>query len=335
MSRTVILKDIAKALNISVSTVSRALRNARDINPKTRQAVLDLAKEWNYEPNFIAQSLVKKHTRIIGVVVPTINSNYFSEALSGMTDCAFEQDYHLMICQSNETESMENRSIRKLLSCNIDGLLISVSKETKNAAVISEAYRKNVPVVMFDRVLPGFECTKVIVDEYDGAFKAVEHLIRKGCRRIAHVGGPPELSVSQNRKQGYLDALKKHNIPVRPELISHSKSFEEDALVAIKKVMKHSELPDGIFFINDLSAIAGINYIRKKGLSIPEDIKIVGFNNDAASALVDPALTTVMQPGYEVGKLAVGVLIDEIQKKTDSYKLFELRTNLVVRKSSK
>ncbi|KYP15398.1 substrate-binding domain-containing protein, partial [Flavihumibacter sp. CACIAM 22H1] len=251
-----------------------------------------------------------------------------------MTDCAIEQNYHLMICQSNETESLENKSIRKLLSCNIEGLLISVSKQTKNHTVLEEANKKNVPVVMFDRVIDSFACTKVIVNEYEGAFNAVEHLIKKGCRRIAHVGGPKELSVSQKRMQGYLDALKKHQLPLLPEYISCCKSFEEDALLSIKKVMSQQEMPDGIFCINDLSAIAAINYARKKGLSVPRDLKVVGFNNDPVSALVEPGLTTVMQPGYEVGKLAMGVLIDEIKKKPTNFKLFELRTSLVKRKSS-
>ncbi|MBO9561560.1 MAG: LacI family DNA-binding transcriptional regulator [Niastella sp.] len=335
MQRPPTIKDLARALNISVSTVSRALRNATDINPETRQAVLKLAKEMEYEPNFIAQSLVKKQTHIIGVVVPSIDSNYFSEALSGMTDCAIEQNYHLMICQSNENEVLENKSIRKLLSCNIDGLLISVSLQTKSDNVIKEAQKKHVPVVMFDRIIPGADCTKVIVNEYEGALKAVEHLIKKGCKRIAHIGGPKDLSVSENRKKGYLDALAKHKIPVREELIAHCKSFEEDAIGAIRKVMNAKPRPDAIFFINDLSAITAIEYIRRKGLRIPEDIKIVGFNNDKVSNVVEPALTTVMQPGYEVGKLALGVLIDEIESKSTERQLFELRTTLVTRKSSR
>jgi DNA-binding LacI/PurR family transcriptional regulator len=335
MNRLPTIKDLAKALNISVSTVSRALRNATDINQDTRQSVLKLAKEMEYEPNFIAQSLVKNQTHIIGVIVPSIDSNYFSEAISGMTDCAIEQNYHLMICQSNEQEELENKSIRKLLACHIDGLLISVSLQTKSDNVIKEAQKKQVPVVMFDRIIPGADCTKVIVNEYEGAFKAVEHLIKKGCKHIAHIGGPKDLSISENRKRGYLDALAQHKIPVREELIAHCKSFEEDALPAIKKVMSASPPPDGIFFINDLSAIMAIQYIRKKGLSIPEDIKIVGFNNDKVSSVVEPGLTTVMQPGYEVGKLALGVLIDEIETKCPKNKLFELRTTLITRKSSR
>ena len=333
MSKPVTIKDLARQLKISVSTVSRALRNANDINHDTREAVLKLARELEYEPNFIAQSLVMKQTRIIGVVVPLINSNYFSEALSGMTDLAIEQNYHLMICQSNERVDQENKSIRKLIACNINGLLISVSKDTKSPDVIREAQKKNIPVVMFDRIIPEVSCTKVIVDEYEGAYKAVEHLIRKGCKKIAHIGGPRDLSVSKKRKQGYLDALRDHKIEEDPKLVIHCKSFEEDASIAIRKIL--AECPDAIFCINDLTAIMAIQYARKKGYSIPGDIRIVGFNNDPVSGVVQPALTTVMQPGYEVGKLAIGVLIDEIEKKTAKHKMYTLRTRLVTRQSSR
>lgn len=335
MNRPPTIKDLAKVLNVSVATVSRALRNAADVNPQTREQVLKLAREMDYAPNFIAQSLVKKHTQIIGVVVPSIDSNFFSDAISGMTDCAIEQDYHLMICQSNEREDMERKSIRKLLSCNIDGLLISVSLQTKTDFVIAEARKKQVPVVMFDRIVAEADCTKVIVNEYEGALLAVEHLIKKGCRRIAHVGGPPGLSVSVNRKRGYLEALARHSIPVCESLIAHCKSFEEDAVSAIRKVMQADPRPDGIFFVNDLSAIAAIQYLRRKGIRVPEDIRIVGFNNDKVSAVVEPGLTTVMQPGYEVGKLALNVLIDELKGEHGKNELYELRTTLVVRHSSR
>ncbi len=333
MTNPVTIKDLARELGISVSTVSRALRNAVDVNRSTKNAVLQLAAKLGYEPNVIAQSLVTRQSRIIGVVVPLINSNYFSEALSGMTDLAIEQNYHLMICQSNERVDQENRSIRKLVACNINGLLISVSKDTKSAEAIQEVQQKDIPVVMFDRILSEVDCTKVIVDEYEGAYKAVNHLIRKGCRRIAHIGGPRDLSVSQKRKQGYLDALKDHRINAEQKLIVHCKSFEEDALNAIKKILDAQ--PDAIFCINDLTAIMAIQQARKKGYAVPGDIRIVGFNNDPVSAVVQPGLTTVMQPGYEVGKLAMGVLIDEIEKKTTRHKMFVLRTKLVNRQSSR
>ncbi|WP_431213493.1 LacI family DNA-binding transcriptional regulator [Puia sp. P3] len=174
----VTIKDIARQLNISVSTVSRALRNVSDINPETKKAVLELATRLNYEPNIMAQSLVKRSTRIIGVIVPAIHSHYFSQALSGMTDVANENNYYLMFCQSNETYVQELASMKKLLACNVDGLLVSISKETKDPSEFCKVKEKGVPIVMFDRILPDFSCNRVIVDEYEGAYKAVEHLIK-------------------------------------------------------------------------------------------------------------------------------------------------------------
>lgn len=333
--RQVTIKDLARELNISFATVSRALRNAPDINSETKKAVIDLANSLHYEANYIAQSLVKKQTRIIGVIVPSIQSNYFSQALSGMTDVANDSNYYLMICQSNETSSQELSSIKKLVSCHVDGLLISISKETTDKEEFDNILEKGIPIVMFDRILPDFHCSKVIVDEYEGAFKAVEHLIKKGCRRIAHLAGPKELSVSNNRKNGYLDALKKYNLPVDHSLIFHCRSFEDDALKNIKKLIKIEPRPDGIFFINDLSAITAIKYLQKQNIRIPEDIRAVGFNNDPVSEVVEPSLTTVMQPGYEVGKLSMGILIDQISKDKNEPETFKLRTKLIQRNSSR
>ncbi len=329
------IKDLAKKLKISVSTVSRALRNASDINPETKQAVLALAKELNYEPNIMAQGLVKRKTKIIGIIVPVIHSNYFSEAVSGMTEIANEYDYHLMFCQSNEDVIQEVKSIRKLVSCHVDGLLISVSKDTTDATELEKVRQKGIPIVMFDRTLVDFPCNKVVVDEYEGAYKAVEHLIKKGCKRIAHVAGPLNTSVSANRMKGYLDAITHYKLPADNKLIYRCNAFEEDALEAIKKIMRLDPQPDGIFFINDLSAITAIKYLQKKKIDIPGTIKIAGFNDDPVSSMVEPSLTTVMQPGYEVGKLAMRMLVDEIHSPATSFQDIKLRTQLIVRNSSK
>lgn len=331
----VTIKDIASQLNVSVSTVSRALRNAPDINPETKEAVMALSKELNYEPNVMAQGLVKRQTKIIGIVIPAIHSNYFSEALSGMTEIANEYGYHLMFCQSNEDAIQEIKSIKKLVACHVDGLLISVSKDTTDTTELEKVREIGIPIVMFDRTLEDFPCNKVIVDEYEGAYKAVEHLIKNGCKRIAHVAGPVNTSVSANRMNGYMDALKHYNLPVSENLIFRCNAFEDDALKAIKKIMRVNPIPDGIFCINDLSAIIAIRYLQQKGIDVPGTIKIVGFNDDPVSAVVDPSLTTIMQPGYEVGKLAMRMLVDEIKLPATNFQDIQLRTQLIIRNSSK
>ena len=333
--RQITIKDLAKRLNISVSTVSRALRNAIDINPETKKAVLDLARELNYEPNMMAQSLVKRKTNIIGIVVTDIQYNYFSETLSGMTEIASAYDYHLMFCQSNEDAVQESKSIKKLMACHVDGLLISVSKDTADAAELEKVKKMGIPIVMFDRTIADFDCNKVVVDEYEGAYKAVEHLIKKGCKRIAHVAGPVNASVSANRMKGYVDALTDYKLPVEEKLIYRCNAFEENALDAIKRITRLNPLPDGIFFINHLSAIAAMRYPQKKGIQVPDTIRIAGFNDDPVSSMVVPSLTTVMQPGYEVGKLAMRMLVDEIDSPTAVFQNIQLRTQLMVRDSSK
>lgn len=328
------IKDLAKQLKISVSTVSRALRNASDINPETKQAVLALAKELNYEPNVMAQGLVKRKTKIIGIIVPVIHSNYFSEALSGMTEIANEYDYHLMFCQSNEDAVQEIKCIKKLAACHVDGLLISVSKDTHDSTELEKVRQMGIPIVMFDRTLPDFPCNKVVVDEYKGAYKAVEHLIKQGCKRIAHFAGPVNASVSANRMKGYIDAITDYDLPLQEELIFRCDAFEEDALEAIIKLSNINPLPDGIFFINDLSAITASRYLQKHGIKIPGAIKIAGFNDDPVSSMVEPSLTTVMQPGYEVGQLSMRILIDEIKMPATNFQNIQLRTQLVIRDSS-
>ncbi len=335
MRSRITIKDVAASLGISVSTVSRAMRNAKDVSETTRHTVLKKVKRLHYQPNYSAQCLINQKTNLIGVIVPVLHSNYFSEAISGISDVLAESNYQMIVCQSNENYKIEQASISKLLGYNIDGLLISVSKSTKNDKIFNEVVNRNIPLVMFDRILDSVDCSKVTVNEYEGAYKAVEHLIKKGCVRIAHLAGPQDLLISQNRKQGYLDALSDYGLKVNPNMVVHCKSFEDDAPRAFKKILMNDPLPDAICFINDLSAIDCMKYLHRKGLSIPRDIKIVGFNNDPVSTVSDPSLTTVMQPSYEVGKLSAGLLIDEIDGKRTRHVNYELRTKLVVRESTK
>ncbi len=335
MNSPVTIKDVAAALGISVSTVSRAMRNAKDINSATREMILKKAKQLKYEPNYSARSLIKKQTGLIGVIVPVLHSNYFSDVLNGMSEFLLHTNYQMIVCQSSENHNIENECIKKLLSYNIDGLLISVSKSTRNPRYINEVIKRGTPVVMFDRVLENVNCSKVTVNEYEGAYRAVEHLIKKGCRNIAHLAGPKDLLITHNRKQGYLNAMHDYGLEVSSDLIQHCRSFEDDAPRALKKILKSNPRPDSIFCINDLSAVDCMKYLKRKGINIPFDIKIVGFNNDPVSLASDPSLTTVMQPCYEVGKLSMGLLIDEIEGKARKRVAHELRTKLVCRGSSK
>lgn len=329
------IKDIAHKLHISVSTVSRALRNLHDVNPETKKAVQELAKQLNYEPNYIAQSLINKKTRIIGVIVPVIASPVFGRILTGMNDSSHEHNYQLMICQSNENAELESLLIKQLASFKIDGLLISVSGQTKTDESFEVLKKKGVPIVFFDRVLLSPNISKVVVDEFQSAFTAVEHLIKGGHKKIAHLAGPPHLSISIDRMNGYLSALKKYKIPVDKNLIITCQNFEEDALKSIQKLFAHKPYPDGIFTINDASAITVIKYLTKKGIHIPREVAVVGFNNDPISEIIDPSLTTVMLPCYNMGRIAVEMLINIINDVSVGPQTITLHSELIKRNSSR
>jgi len=332
-NKQVTIKDLARKLRLSVSTVSRALRNLPDINEDTRRKVLELAAGLNYEPNYIAQSLINKQTRIVGVIVPLIATHFFSNALSGMNEVANEHGYHLMFCQSNENAQQEAEGIRQLVSCRIDGLLISVSKQTRDAAPFLKLQQKGIPFMFFDRDLRQVTASRVIVDQYKSAFKAVEHMIRQGRRNIVHMAGPKGLSVSEDRLRGYEDAMKQYGIPYTSKHIVHCEKFQLNALDALKKLLKLK--PDGIFAINDPSGVIAINYLKHLAYRIPEDIAIVGFNGDPVAEVVEPALSTVVQPGYEVGREALKMLIRHIEQKPLATEKKVLEGKLVIRGSSK
>lgn len=334
LNKQVTLKDLARKLRLSVSTVSRALRDVQDINPETKRQVLALAEELNYEPNLIAKSLVNKQTKVIGVILPMIASRYFANALSGMMEIADAKGYHIMFCQSDESFQKELFSIKKLISIRIDGLLISVSKDTTDAEPFLKLQQKGIPVVFFDRALEEVNATKVTVNQHEGAFLAVEHLIQRGCTRIAHIAGPRHLSIAVERLNGYLDALAKYNMPVNEDHILYCEDFEKDALEKIKMLFSLENKPNGIFAVNDSSAIICMKYLQGLNYRIPEDIAIVGYNNDPVSEVVWPPLTTIMQPSYEVGKLATQLLIDEIENNLIVFHQEILESKLIIRSSS-
>lgn len=329
------IKDIARKLHISVSTVSRALRNLPDVNPETKRAVQELAEKLNYEPNYIAQSLINRKTRIIGVIVPLIASPVFGRILTGMNDTAQKHNYQLMICQSNENAELEACLIRQLASFKIDGLLISVSGQTKEEQCFEILKRKEVPMILFDRVIPDMDVTKIIVDEFHSAFMAVEHLIKSGRRCIAHLSGPPHLSISIGRLNGYLAALKKHGIAVNEKLIISCPNFELDAPAGIRKLFSRKPYPDGIFTINDASAVIVIQFLNKKGIHIPEEVAVIGFNDDPSCEIVEPSLTTVSLPCYEIGQRAVEMLIVRINDHTIAPETVTLNSKLIIRNSSR
>jgi DNA-binding LacI/PurR family transcriptional regulator len=328
--------DIARELNLSKSTVSRALRGHPDINVQTKKAVLELAGQLDYQPNLLASSLVRSRSNTIGIIVPEFINQFFPAVIMGAQEVLEAAGYHVMICHSNESYLTEVANTRVLFASRVDGLLVSLTRETANTEHFENLQRKGVPLVFFNRVCEGMNVSKVMVDDYQGAYVAVEHLIAGGRKRIAHLAGPPALLISRNRLNGYLDALRAHNLPADPELIIHYDLTKEKARIYVKHLLDLSPPPDALFAINDPTAIEAIRVIKARGLRIPEDISVVGFSNDPSSELIEPGLTTVEQPVHQIGQVAAQLLLAQLESGSEAFvpQTRVLPTRLIVRGST-
>ena len=331
------LKDLASRLNLSPSTVSRALRDHPDVSERTKEKVKALAKELDYHPDTIAQHLQKKKSSVIGVIVPQVKHFFFASIMSGMTDVAYDAGYTLLISQSNESYEREVSNTMTLISHRVAGFLISVSKETKEFDHFETILRRGTPLVFFDRVCEDVNANKVIVDDYDGALKAVEHLIECGYKNIAHLGGPQSLSIGSQRYQGFRDALEKHGRSINEDHVIFCGLNEEDGMCGFDDLLKQSNgFPDAVFAVTDPVAIGAYTKIKEKKLKIPDDIALVGFSDSPIASLIDPPLTSVRQPAYEMGKAAAELLIQEIANGQPSpvpAKMI-LKTELILREST-
>ena len=292
--------------------MSRALKDHPDISPKTRRAVKELAEKLNYEPNAIALSLQSQSSKTIGVIIPEIVHFFFSSVISGIEELAYESGYTVIICQSNEDYEKERNILHTLMSKRVDGILVSVSKTTTNYDHFLEVQKSNIPLVFYDRVLNMPNSDRVIVDDYSGAYRAVEHLIKMGCTRIAHLATSQELQIGRNRKAGYVQALRDNHIEVDEEIILRCDT-DKHASKCIPYILSLQKKVDGIFAVNDLTAITAMSIIKRSGYHIPEDIAIAGFSNSVYSKMTDPPLTTIEQQGYAVGKRAIELLLNRIQ----------------------
>ena len=328
------IKDIAKTLNVSTSTVSRALRGQPDVNPETKKAILTLAKELDYQPNKAALSLLKRHTQMIGVLVP--NLDYFcATAVKGIDEVAVKAGYAVMVCQSNESYDRELFNTKRLLESQVDGFIISTSSETKSFEHFKRLIDKHIPVVFFDRVMPGIVATKVLLDNEDGGYQATEHLIQQGCKRIAFLGGPDSMLISNQRQQGYEKALQDNKIKKDKKLIIHCGFNKENAYLAAKNILKWKNPPDGIFTISDRIAMGAMIAIKETGLSMPHDIALVGFNNEPIDDLLSPGISSIDQPAYKMGKISAETFFEMLKNpEKNIIREIILKPKLIVRDSS-
>ncbi len=328
------IKDIAKVLNISTSTVSRALRNHPDISDETKKAVAELAKEMQYHPNSIASSLRNKRTETIGIIVPEIIHTFFASVISGVEEVAYQEGYKVIICQSNESYKKEIINIQTLISARVDGILVSISNQTTQFDHLELALQRKIPLVFFDRVCESLDTSKVVVDDFEGAVQATKYLIETGCRRIAHIAGPQNLEICKQRKEGYLAALREYGLAMEDDLVVECNLDQHEAMNATEKLLRFPQKPDAIFAVTDPVAIGAHIVIRKHGLKIPEQISLMGFTNDAVSEIIEPSITTMAQPSTEMGRIATTQLIRQIKNKNTPHERLVLKTNLIARNST-
>jgi DNA-binding LacI/PurR family transcriptional regulator len=328
--------DIARELNVSKSTVSRALKNHHSIGEVTKKAVQDLARKYNYHPNNIALSLSKKSTKTIGVIVPMLSHYYFSTVISGIEELAYKAGYKVIICQSAESYQREVIVSQALLSSKVDGLIVSISRETNNSDHFKVYQEKNVPIVFFDRVCSDMEVSSVTIDDYQGAFTAVEHLIKVGRQKIAHFAGPPMLQISRERINGYKDALLKHGIPFEEKLlIDCGEGLEQDnGSNAAQKMLDAGIRPDAIFAVCDPIAIGVMITLKKNNFKIPDEVAVVGFCDEPIAIIIEPALSSLVQPAFRIGEISVDLLLNQIKSPIPLVEKKVLTAELKIRHSS-
>lgn len=329
------MKEIAKKLNLSVSTVSRALKDSPELHPDTKKRVVEMAESMHYQPNLLAQSLRISRSKVLGVIVPELTSHFFSSNISGIQDTAYKRGYNIMICQSNESFEQEKSNIKILVSSQVDGLLISLSRETKTYEHLKELVDREIPFIMFDRVTEEIPVSRVTVDDAHGAYLVVRHMLEQGCRKIAYFSGPEDLYISKKRKEGYLLALSEYGISeVESRTYITDLTLEMNRKITLEMIQEKDQ-PDGIFAMIDPLAVDVMMVLKENNIRIPQDIALAGFTNNPTSAVVEPSLTTVSQPGYKMGQIAANHLLDQLEELvSDDPQSFVLSTTLVVRNSS-
>ncbi len=334
MSReNITIKDIARELGISPSTVSRALKDHPDISQATRDAVNELAERWNYRPNPIALSLKSGSSKTVGVIIPDVVHYFFSTVISGIEDVVYQHDYNMILCQSNEMWEHEVKNIRTLLSSRVDGILASVAKTTSDFGHYRSILEKNIPLVFFDRAAEEINTDSVVIDDETGSYKAVNHLLRSGKKRIVHLSGPPQLAIARNRMAGYLRAMKEYRLePPSGDIVKCDDIESAERL--IPALLARTPRPEAFFAVNDLTAAQTLMIVKRHGLRIPEDVAIVGFTNSQIATLTDPGLTSVDQKGFEMGQTAARLLIDRIENRRGTVQNKVITSELVIRGSS-
>lgn len=327
------MKDIARDLGVSVATVSRALKDCPRISMKRRSEIKKYAHEHNFSPNLMAESLrSKRKIKLIGVIIPQFTHFYFASVLSGIDDEAARHGYRLIVTQSNEQYENEAGICKSLYENKVCGIIVSQAKSTVKYDHFTDIMEKGIPLVFYDRICTGLNTSRVVVDDYMGAFSAVDYLVQTGCRNIAFYGSPMKLEISKNRYNGWRDALLRHKIDPDRCVMRHCDNRDRAEMIT-PEVLSMENRPDAFFAVNDDTAIGIMHAAKRMGMNIPEDISVCGFTNDHRALACDPMLTTVDQHGEEVGRQSARILIDKVEGRIpmDSVEKRVVRTRLIVR----
>lgn len=330
------ISDIAKALDVTPSTVSRALHNHPRISQTTKEAVWRTAREMNYQHNHLAAALRRGHSSLLGVMVPTINRSFFSSVVRGIEEVANEAGYAVMVCQSHEAQAQEEANIQVLLRSQVDGMIVSVGKGTRDFAHFQQVMDRDTPLIFFDRVPEELAASAVVIDDYRGAYLATRHLIEQGCRQLVHLAGSPHLNIYRDRQRGFEDAHRLHGLPLDPVQIVPSSLQLEAGRACVEELLARQQSMDGIFSASDYAAVGAMQALKARGIRIPEDVAIAGFSNEVFTTLVEPALTTVEQHSLQMGRTTARLFLEQFDHQGDSFvpRRTVLSPELIVRASS-
>lgn len=330
------LKDIANVLSISTAAVSKALNDDTRISVKTKKAVKQVAKELNYQPNHLASALRKGKSNLVGVIVPRTNSSFFSSVVENMEEVLNKAGYNIIITQSNESFEKECKNIDTLLYTQVDGIIASMANETVDLSYYEKIKSNGIPLILFDRGENDLNVDYVGINDYDSSHMIIEHLVAKGCKRIAHIGGYRRTRIFNNRIRGYIDAIKKHDLPHDDELLIESSLTLEDGRRQMEKLLALKNRPDAVYVASDYAALGALQILKEKDIKVPEEIKLVGFGNEPFTSLVTPSITSVSQHSEQIGRLAAQTFLSYVEKDVvvQSLNKIILDSELIIRSSS-
>jgi len=334
-SREVTIYDIAKVLSISPATVSRGLKDHPGIRKDTKKKILQAAQKMGYQQNTFASNLRRRHSKTIGVIIPRLDSYFMSSVIAGMEKAANSAGYNLIISQSQESAKKEIAGTTTMFNSRVDGLLISLSSETQDISHFDAFFKKQIPLIFFDRVMELPNCTSIVINNEKGGYDATSHLLDQGCRKIVHISGSLNRNVYADRLSGYKRALTAKGIEFDPDLVFTTNLNDQAGADVAQQILRMKRMPDGIFTSNDTSAVACMRELKQAGIKIPKEIAIVGFNDDPIARVIEPNLTTIHYPGEEMGEVAATTLIHRLKNVSSAnLNTMVLRHELIVRQSS-